>query len=78
MKHGSFFSGKDGKTHVDCSDTKAGKVVTPLPASHKPLILNDDMDKKWLDMIKNFKTSGRTMENQKRKKKPIAEKNDQQ
>jgi hypothetical protein len=52
--------------------------VTPLPASYKPLILNDDMDKKWLDMIKNFKTSGRTMENQKRKKKPIAEKNDQQ
>jgi hypothetical protein len=43
--------------------------VTPLPESFKPLILTDDMDKKWLDMIKNFKTSGRKVKNLRNKKK---------
>jgi hypothetical protein len=51
--------------------------VTPLPASFKPLILTDDMDNKWLDMIKDFKTSGRKMKNL-RNKKQNAEKNAQQ
>lgn len=62
-QHGCFFKEKDIKTHVDCNDTKklAGQVLTPLPASFKPLILNDDMDNEWLDMIKNYKTSGRKM-----------------
>lgn len=63
VQHGCFFKEKDIKTHVDCNDTKklAGQVLTPLPASFKPLILNDDMDNEWLDMIKNYKTSGRKM-----------------
>jgi hypothetical protein len=46
----------------------AGQALTPLPASFKSLILNDDMDKEWLDMIKNFKTSGRKMKDGKRRR----------
>ncbi|KAL7530607.1 hypothetical protein ACHAXR_003590 [Thalassiosira sp. AJA248-18] len=62
-EHGCF-GGKDEnkkQIHVDCSDTDnaKGNILTPLPESFKPLTLNDDMDKQWFDLIKNFKTSGR-------------------
>ncbi|KAL3789256.1 hypothetical protein ACHAW5_001666 [Stephanodiscus triporus] len=70
-EHGCFFRGAvNDNTHVDCSDMKlAGQALTPLPASFKSLILNDDMDKEWLDMIKNFKTSGRKMNGHQRGKR---------
>jgi len=62
-EHGCF-GGKDPVTkkqiHVDCTDQNAkGEILTPLPESFKPLVLNDDMDKAWFDLIKNFKTNGR-------------------
>ena len=74
FQHGCFFGDNGKKEHVDCSDAKAGKVVTPLPESFKPLILTDDMDKKWLEMIKNFKTSGRKVKNLLKKKKSAEKK----
>ena len=37
-------------------------MLTPLPDSFKPLILTDDMDKEWLDLIKHLNTSGRRIE----------------
>jgi hypothetical protein len=47
---------------VDCNNTElaqGGKQnLTPLPESFKPLILTDEMDRAWLDMIKDFPTSG--------------------
>jgi len=63
IQHGCF-GGKDSKNkkiHVDCADAKnaKGEVLTPLPESFRPLPLNDDMDKEWFDLIKDFKTSGR-------------------
>lgn len=63
-EHGCF-GGRDPKDkqtqiHVDCTGENAkGEVLTPLPESFKPLVLNADMDTEWFDLIKNFKTSGR-------------------
>ena len=34
-------------------------MLTPLPESFKPLLLDDEMDTKWLDLIKDFKATGR-------------------
>jgi len=48
---------------MDCSVLqKKGQARTPLPESFKPLILTDDMDKEWLDLMKHLKTSGRRLE----------------
>ena len=63
FQHGCF-AGKDKnnkKILVDCSDANRakGEVLTPLPESFKPLVLTDEMDKAWFDLVKNFKTSGR-------------------
>ena len=63
FQHGCF-AGKDknnNKILVDCSDADRakGEVLTPLPESFKPLVLTDEMDKAWFDLVKNFKTSGR-------------------
>jgi len=67
-QHGCY-GGRDSKDkstqiHVDCADENAdGKVLTPLPESFKPLVLNADMDTEWFDLVKNFKTSGRPKKN---------------
>eukprot|EP00584_Thalassiosira_punctigera_P007847 CAMPEP_0172533554 /NCGR_PEP_ID=MMETSP1067-20121228/6217_1 /TAXON_ID=265564 ORGANISM="Thalassiosira punctigera, Strain Tpunct2005C2" /NCGR_SAMPLE_ID=MMETSP1067 /ASSEMBLY_ACC=CAM_ASM_000444 /LENGTH=395 /DNA_ID=CAMNT_0013318207 /DNA_START=14 /DNA_END=1201 /DNA_ORIENTATION=+ len=58
------FGGKSPETkqriHVACTDVHAkGEILTPLPDSFKPLVLNDDMDKQWFELIKEFKTTGR-------------------
>ena len=46
--------------HVDCSLLQQeGQLLTPLPESFKPLLLDDEMDKKWLDLIKDVKVTGR-------------------
>jgi hypothetical protein len=44
---------------VDCSVLhQEGQMLTPLPESFKPLVLNDEMDKSWFDLIKDFKVTG--------------------
>ena len=58
FQHGCF-AGKDKnnkKILVDCSDANRakGEVLTPLPESFKPLVLTDEMDKAWFDLVKNF------------------------
>lgn len=58
-QHGCFIS--QDKAHVDCNNTElaqGGKNLTPLPESFRPLILTEEMDRAWLDMIKDFPTSG--------------------
>ena len=56
---------------MDCSDTKKAKgaVLTPLPESFKPLKLTDDMDKKWFDLIRDFKAGGRLSPGKKKNRK---------
>lgn len=54
FQHGCF-GGEIGTT-VDCSiHQKEGQMVTPLPDSFKPLVLNEEMDEMWLDLIKDCK-----------------------
>jgi hypothetical protein len=49
------FGGEIG-TYVDCSVyQKEGQMISVLPESFQPLVLTDDMDKAWLDLIKDFK-----------------------
>lgn len=46
---------------MDCNKTElaqGGQNLTPLPESFRPLILTDEMDRAWLDMIKDFPTPG--------------------
>lgn len=46
---------------MDCNKTElaqGGQNLTPLPESFRPLILTEEMDRAWLDMIKDFPTSG--------------------
>ena len=49
------FGGEIG-TYVDCSEyEKKGEVTSVLPESFKPLVLTDEMDQKWFDVIKDLK-----------------------
>lgn len=57
LQHGCFGGKKN--SHVDCSVLhQEGQMLTPLPESFKPLVLNDEMDKSWFDLIKDFKVTG--------------------
>jgi len=45
-EHGCY----DGDGNVECGGRKAEN-LTPLPDSYKPLVLTEEMDKKWMDLI---------------------------
>mmetsp|Transcript_12207 Transcript_12207/g.25755 ORF Transcript_12207/g.25755 Transcript_12207/m.25755 type:complete len:405 (-) Transcript_12207:113-1327(-) len=63
-EHGCF-GGRDNngnKIHIDCHDAiKKDNKLSTLPEEFKPLKLTAEMDKKWFDLVKGFKTNGRKM-----------------
>ena len=56
----SVYTYSDGiiPAHVQCVHSIGGVDMHKYPFT---VMLNDDMDNEWLDMKKNYKTSGRKM-----------------
>jgi len=56
LQHGCFAAGNGG---IECGKKGSGtEDLTALPKHYKPVVLTDEMDKEWMDLIYDLPLPG--------------------